>query len=150
MQLEVGSIVEGKVKGITKFGAFVELSDGKVGLVHISEVASTFVKEVKDHLTEGQAVKVKILNISDDGKIGLSIKQAMCDADSGKVPFSKNSGMKNVSGGVSILRDKAKTAPSFEEMMAKFKKASDEKMSDLKRANEIRHGGSSRRGGQQR
>ena len=60
MQLEVGSIVEGKVTGITKFGAFVELPDGKVGLVHISEVSTSFVKEIKDHLTEGQSVKVKV------------------------------------------------------------------------------------------
>ena len=71
MQLEVGSIVEGKVTGITKFGAFVELAPGTTGMVHISEVASTYVKEIRDHVQENQMVKVKILSISDDGKISL-------------------------------------------------------------------------------
>ena len=73
MQLEVGKIYEGKVTGITKFGAFVELDKDTTGMVHISEVANTFVNEIKDHLTEGQTVKVKVLNLGDDGKISLSI-----------------------------------------------------------------------------
>lgn len=76
MQLEVGKIYEGKVTGITKFGAFVELDKDTTGMVHISEVANTFVNEIKDHLTEGQTVKVKVLNLGDDGKISLSIKKA--------------------------------------------------------------------------
>lgn len=63
MQLEVGKIYEGKVTGITKFGAFVELDKDTTGMVHISEVANTFVNEIKDHLTEGQTVKVKVLNL---------------------------------------------------------------------------------------
>ena len=77
MQLEVGSIVEGKVTGITKFGAFIELPGGRTGMVHISEVAPTYVKEIKDHISENQMVKVKILNIGEDGKVSLSIKRAM-------------------------------------------------------------------------
>lgn len=77
MQLEVGKIYEGKVTGITKFGAFVELEPGKTGMVHISEVANTFVNEIREHLTEGQMVKVKVLNLSDDGKISLSVKRAV-------------------------------------------------------------------------
>ncbi len=77
MQLEVGSILEGKVTGITKFGAFVELPGGKTGMVHISEVAPTFVKEIRDFVTENQTVKVKVLSISEEGKISLSMKKAM-------------------------------------------------------------------------
>ena len=77
MQLDVGKIYEGKVTGITKFGAFVELEPGTTGMVHISEVANTFVNEIKDHLTEGQEVKVKVLSVGDDGKISLSIKKAV-------------------------------------------------------------------------
>ena len=77
MQLEVGNIYEGKVTGITKFGAFVELEKGTTGMVHISEVANTFVSEIKDHLTEGQTVKVKVLSMGEDGKISLSIKKAL-------------------------------------------------------------------------
>ena len=77
MQLAVGNIVEGKVTGITKFGAFVELPGGKTGMVHISEVAPTYVNEIRDHVTENQVVKVKILNITEEGKISLSMKRAM-------------------------------------------------------------------------
>ena len=77
MQLEVGSIVEGKVTGFTSFGAFVDLDGGKKGMVHISEVATEFVKDIKDHLKVGQQVKVKILSIADDGKISLSIRKAV-------------------------------------------------------------------------
>lgn len=76
MQLEVGKIYEGKVTGITKFGAFVELDKDTTGMVHISEVANTFVSEIKDHIQEGQTVKVKVLNLGEDGKISLSIKKA--------------------------------------------------------------------------
>lgn len=76
MQLEVGKIYEGKVTGITKFGAFVELDKDTTGMVHISEVANTFVSEIKDHLKEGQVVKVKVLALGEDGKISLSIKKA--------------------------------------------------------------------------
>lgn len=75
MELAVGSIVTGKVTTITKFGAFVALPDGKSGLVHISEVAATFVNDVHDFLTEGQEVQVKILSVTPEGKINLSIKQ---------------------------------------------------------------------------
>jgi S1 RNA binding domain protein len=77
MQLEVGKIYEGKVTGITKFGAFVELDKDCTGMVHISEVANTFVSEIKDHIQEGQTVKVKVLSLGDDGKISLSIKKAL-------------------------------------------------------------------------
>ena len=77
MELAVGEIREGKVTGITKFGAFVSLEGGKSGLVHISEVANTFVSDVHDHVQIGQSIKVKILSITDDGKINLSIKRAL-------------------------------------------------------------------------
>lgn len=76
MEFEVGSVLEGKVTGITKFGAFVALPGGKSGLVHISEIAYSYVSDVKDFLTEGQAVKVKVINIDENGRINLSIKKA--------------------------------------------------------------------------
>ena len=147
MSLEVGMIVEGKVSGITKFGAFVDLEDGKTGMVHISEVAPTYVNDIKDHLTEGQTVKVKILSIGDDGKISLSIKKAL-----------PQSGNNNRQGkGVAVSHrprpaasyewqpSKSTEPASFEDMLSKFKQTSDEKISNLKRANESRRG-SSRRG----
>ncbi|MBQ3048621.1 MAG: S1 RNA-binding domain-containing protein [Oscillospiraceae bacterium] len=81
MSLSVGSIVEGKVTGITNFGVFVELPENKTGMVHISEVASVYVKEIKDFVTVGQMVKVKVMTIGDDGKISLSIKRAQENAE---------------------------------------------------------------------
>ena len=77
MQPTVGEILEGKVTGITKFGAFVSLPDGTSGLVHISEIANTFVNDVHDFVSEGQTVKVKIIGVNENGKINLSIKKAM-------------------------------------------------------------------------
>lgn len=76
MELVIGAILEGKVTGITKFGAFVTLEGGRSGLVHISEVANAYVNDVHEHVELGQVVKVKVMNITDDGKINLSIKRA--------------------------------------------------------------------------
>ena len=75
MELTVGTVLEGKVKSITNFGAFISLPENKTGMVHISEVANTYVKEITDHISEGQTVKVKVLSIGEDGKISLSIKK---------------------------------------------------------------------------
>ena len=80
MELEVGNIYEGKVTGITKYGAFVNFEGGKSGLVHISEIANTFVSDVANHVKMGQMIRVKVLSISNDGKINLSIKQAEAPA----------------------------------------------------------------------
>ena len=77
MQITVGQIVEGKITGITNFGVFVDLGDGKSGLVHISEVARTYVSDIKEHFKIGDVVKMKVLTIGDDGKISLSIKKAL-------------------------------------------------------------------------
>ena len=76
MGLEIGAVVEGKVTGITKFGAFVALPEGKSGLVHISEVANSYVNDVNDYLSVGQTVKVRVISINEAGKINLSVKQA--------------------------------------------------------------------------
>ena len=75
MELEIGSIYEGKVTGITKFGAFVLLPMGKSGMVHISEVANTFVDDINNFLKEGQTVTVKLIAIDQQGRINLSIKR---------------------------------------------------------------------------
>ena len=74
MELTVGAILEGKVKSITNFGAFIALPENKTGLVHISEVANTYVSDIRQHLTEGQDVKVTVISL-DNGKINLSIKR---------------------------------------------------------------------------
>ena len=74
MELTVGAVLDGKVKSITNFGAFISLPEDKTGLVHISEVANTYVSDIRQHLTEGQEVKVVVLNL-DNGKVNLSIKR---------------------------------------------------------------------------
>ncbi len=147
--LEIGQIVEGKVTGLTSFGAFVSLPEGKSGMVHISEVSNEFVKEIKDHLTEGQVVKVKIIGIN-DGKISLSIKKAMPEEQQrDQRPVRRDRPQRprpaNVWQGQPEKKDPS--TMSFEDMMARFKQVSDEKITDLKRAGESKHGGGySRRG----
>lgn len=76
MEISVGAVLEGNIKSITKFGAFVSLPGGRSGLCHISEIAHSYVADVRDFLTEGQQVKVKVVNIDDAGRINLSIKKA--------------------------------------------------------------------------
>lgn len=112
MLLEVGDIVKGKVTGITKFGVFVELEGGKTGMVHISEVASTYVREIKDYVQMGQEVSVKILTVGEDGKIGLSMKKA-AEQETAAKP--------------------AEPQQSFDEILSNFMKSSNEKMSSLKK-----------------
>lgn len=109
MQLEVGNIYEGKVTGITKFGAFVELDAKTTGMVHISEVANTFVNEIKDHLQEGQTVKVKVLTVGDDGKISLSIKKALPQEprEQRQRSFSRDSNGGNREGGNGFKKNNA-------------------------------------------
>lgn len=123
MQLEVGSVVEGKVTGITKFGAFVELPENKTGMVHISEVAPTFVREIRDYVKEGQIVKVKVLSINEQGRISLSMKRV--DPQPKKQFGSRPDNFE--------WTPRHNTNMSFEDMMNKFKQSSEEKLSDLKK-----------------
>ncbi|MBR3768876.1 MAG: S1 RNA-binding domain-containing protein [Clostridia bacterium] len=153
MQSLVGEIYEGKVTGLTSFGAFVKMSNGETGMVHISEVASTYVKDIAEHLAEGQEVKVKVLAINENNKISLSIKQASPPApktaeNQGRKPQQsvnpqRNSG-RNAPAASSKPSNVSAAPMSFEDMMAKFKQESDEKMSVLKRSGDFKTG--SRRG----
>lgn len=129
MSIQVGSVVEGVVTGITNFGAFVELPGGKVGLIHISEVADVYVRDVKDFLKEQDKVKVKVLAVDERGKIGLSIKQLQ--EPSAKKPPA-NEGRRPPRFG---------PPPSFEDKLSKFLKDSDERLTDLKRNTESKRGG---------
>ena len=147
MQPEVGKIYEGKVTGITKFGAFVELEPGTTGMVHISEVANTFVNEIKDHLTEGQTVKVKVLALSDEGKISLSIKKAEENPPQ-KRDQKRGGGRRSESGnGKQGQQEKVPQTPeaAFEDMLNKFKQSSDERMGDLKKVIDNKRRSPSRR-----
>lgn len=165
MAVEVGNILEGKVTGITDFGAFVDLPDGKSGMVHISEVAPTYVNKITDFLEEGQTVKVKVLSIGENGKISLSIKKAMDNKEKSerfekrdrKDFVDKARGGKQQQRGGKRYENKPRqsaapvTSPgnfewqssrknesaSFEDLMSKFKQTSEEKFSDLKRNSDV-------------
>ncbi len=134
MQLVEGEIVEGKVTGITNFGVFVDLGGGKTGMVHISEVAQTYVSQISDFVKQGDVVKAKILSISEDGKISLSMKKAQDPAQKReRRPRPKPADNKpDLSY---VWTAKKSESASFEDMMSKFKQTSDEKFSDLKRKN---------------
>lgn len=145
MEFGVGSIVEGKVSGITKFGAFVTLPEGKSGLVHISEIAYSYVNDVHDHLSEGDMVKVKVIGIDDAGRINLSIKKATEPPPRpASRPAPRSASRPQQSG-----RDRgfssaaAKEPATFEDRLKQFMAASDSKLSDLRSAERR----SSRRGG---
>lgn len=145
MQSKAGEIYEGKVTGITNFGAFVKLSNGESGMVHISEVAVTYVKDIKDHLTEGQEVKVKVLSVNDNNKISLSIKQAIENvpekSESRPARNTQNAPREPRRSSTPQYKSAASSqnAPlTFEEMMAKFKQESDEKISVLKKTTDFK------------
>lgn len=139
MQVEVGKIYDGKVTGITNFGAFVDIGDSVTGLVHISEVALSYVKDIKDHLSIGDEVKVKVVSVDEKGKIGMSIKQAARETQKSSPANVRPADIDWFSRG-------EQSEMSFEDKLNKFKQASEEKMHDLKRSMESKRG-SSRRGG---
>jgi S1 RNA binding domain protein len=137
MSIEVGSKLQGKVTGITKFGAFVGLPDGSTGLVHISEVADNYVKDINDHLKVGDQVEVKVLNVEKDGKIGLSIKKAKDRPESERKQYSQSQRPRQ---NRSNDRNNNKVE-TFESKMAKFLTDSEDRLTSLKRHTESKRGG---------
>lgn len=137
MQLNVGEIVEGKITGITNFGLFLDLGEDKSGMVHISEVSRNFVNDINELFKVGDRVKAKILTISDEGKISLSIKRASEPEKSpeNKVRRERKSYEQSKVDGSYTWTPKKNEGGTFEEMMNRFKQTSDEKFSDLKRKN---------------
>ncbi len=154
MAVEIGSVLEGKVTGITNFGAFVELPDKSTGMVHISEVSNSFINDIHEKLNENDIVKVKVIEINDKGKIALSIKKALPPEETPKDGAKKPFANKGARPKPQVWTGQKKSEPenmSFEDMMAKFKSVSDEKMSDLKKNSASKRGTSvPRRGGNQR
>ena len=134
-QPNVGEIVEGKITGITKFGVFVEIGEGVTGMVHISEVARTYVNEIRDFVKEGDNVKVKVLSINDDGKISLSIKRAQEEDRFERTRRQQRPVTPPKPDNSFVWTASKNEGASFEDMMSKFKQTSDEKFSDLKRKN---------------
>ena len=157
MSIEVGNILSGKVTGITNFGAFVDLGNRKTGLVHISEVSNSYIKDIKDVLTVGDEVQVKVMEISGDGKVSLSIRRASADSSEESVeekPKFQKSAPRNQEGQGFKKPYSAKSAPSFEKkspsqakvndfdaMMSSFLKDSEDRLTSLKRNTEGKRGG---------
>ncbi|WP_078433671.1 S1 domain-containing RNA-binding protein [Metabacillus halosaccharovorans] len=143
MSIEVGSKVQGKVTGITNFGAFVELPGGSTGLVHISEVADSYVKDVNDHLKVGDQIEVKVIS-EKDGKTALSIKKAI-DRPEGQTPSYSQAPrrQRSVDSRSKDFRSKGnfKSKESFEDKMSRFLKTSEENLSTLKRNTGAKQGG---------
>ena len=152
MEFGVGSILEGKVTSITKFGAFVSLGDNKSGLVHISEIANTYVNDIHDHLQEGQSVKVKVLAIDENGRINLSIKRAAENpAPRGQQPAARSGGFERRAlrprQGGRMAQSKQPRDPAsltFEDKLKMFMADSESRMADI-RHNTDRKSGSRRR-----
>lgn len=134
-------IVEGKVTGITKFGAFVQLENGKTGLVHISEISNEYVTDIADHIQMNQTVKVKIVSIENEDKIALSIKRAT------PRPSPRNAGAPTTRKPANVHFSSAAdmASLSFEDKLLRFKQDSDERMQSLKRNMESKRGNSYKR-----
>ena len=165
MELEIGSIYEGKVTGITKFGAFVLLPMGKSGMVHISEVANTFVDDINNYLKEGQTVTVKLIAIDQQGRINLSIKKALPQPEQAARPARPAGNRPAPQQRTSAPRPAAPSAPrtksqppvfapvqstlpkgddSFESKLKALMQSSESRLSDVKSRND-RSGGGRRR-----
>lgn len=166
MQLEVGNIVEGKVTGITNFGAFIALPEGKTGMIHISEISDSFVKDINDYLQENDEIKVEILSIADDGKIGLSIKSLHEEngitkrnqappaprrqerpARRREEPKQETRAPGPPAASWSPRPTQTSDDASFEEMLTRFKQVSNDRIGDLKRTHESQRSGRSNYGG---
>ncbi|MDR3312848.1 MAG: S1 RNA-binding domain-containing protein, partial [Oscillospiraceae bacterium] len=159
MAVEVGALLEGKVTGIIEYGAFIDLGEGKTGMVHISEVAPTYVTNIREYLVIGQEVHVKVMAISPEGKVSLSIKKAAPPLEPGAPPPAKIVG----GGAGAPPRPQRRSAPNvwqgqrsaapaggatFEDMMSQFKQTSEDKISTLRRGGDTRFGNTApRRGG---
>ena len=142
MAVTPGTIVEGTVVGITNFGAFVQIEGSGTGLVHISEIANEYVRDVNNHVKMNDKVKVKVLNVdSTNGKMDLSLKQANATPDGPagiSTPVLPRSYRRNTRG----KRELPEGAdPVFEEKLSKFLKSSEERLLDIKRNIEAKRGG---------
>ena len=154
MAIEVGTIAEGIVSGITNFGAFITLPGNVTGLVHISEVADAYVRDVKDYLKEQEKVLVKVINIDPKGKIGLSIKQAKAPAPAAP-PVAAGPPVKRdrppmrppIRMGGPSMRGEGFSPPrsavpeSFEDKLSKFIKESEQKQLEFRRSTDAKRGG---------
>lgn len=131
MSIEVGSSLQGKVTGITQFGAFVQLSNGSTGLLHISEIADSYVKDVNQFLKVDDIITVKVINVEKNGKIGLSLKTGKEQSKTKSAPVKTRSSKP-------IRREPSQ---SFDDKLSKFLKDSDERLMNLRKNTDSKRGG---------
>ncbi len=134
MPIEEGKVIEGTVSSITNFGAFIQLPEGRMGLVHISEIADTYVKDIRQFIKEKDKVKVKVLSVEKNGKINLSIKQAQTVKKANRpmeIDWEQES--------------RKNQGNSFEDRLSKFLKDSDEKLQQLKKNTDSKRNGGYRK-----
>lgn len=141
MELSVGSIFEGKVTGLTKFGAFISLPNGKTGMVHISEVANTYVNDISEHLTEGQVTQVKVISIDEaSGRINLSIKKALPEQPAPPARQRQSAPQNTFTNRAasSANRTPVPKEATFEDRLKQFMTESDSKISRIKQYSDKR------------
>ncbi|EEV31288.1 RNA binding protein S1 [Enterococcus casseliflavus EC30] len=141
MSIEVGAKLKGKVSGITNFGAFIDLGEGKTGLVHISEVSNGFVKDIHDVLSVGDEVTVLVTAIGNDGKIGLSIRKAEDKPEEKREYPKKEFNRPNPKKSFSRNQNTNVNKQDFDSLMSSFLKDSDDRLSSLRRNTEGKRGG---------
>ena len=138
MELTVGAVLEGKVKSITNFGAFISLPENKTGLVHISEVSNTYVSDIRQHLTEGQDVRVSVISV-EGNKINLSIKRLEAPKNTGSRPAPRREGDARPVRSAPTPPPAPKTADQlFEEKLKQFMTESDSKISSIRQYSDHR------------
>jgi Predicted RNA binding protein (contains ribosomal protein S1 domain) len=127
MPIVIGQIVAGKVTGITKFGVFLSLEEGKTGLVHISELSTSYVRDITEHVKENDVLTAKVISVDENGRISLSVKAVLEE-------------QKNIRQPDDFYTLKKSGPANFEDMMHKFKQDSDEKSHDIKKSFESKRG----------
>ena len=138
MELTVGAVLDGKVKSITNFGAFISLPENQTGLVHISEVANTYVSDIREHLTEGQDVKVVVLSL-DNGKVNLSIKRLEANRPQREDRPARRDNTPRPGRSAPTPPPAPKTADQlFEEKLKQFMSESDSKISSIRQYSDHR------------
>ena len=137
MQLEIGKIFEGTVSKVMNYGAFVDFTNGESGMIHISQISDSYIKDINDHIRQGDTVKVKVIGIDDRHKISLSLKDAQEKTTENK---PKSYERKSYTPNSFAKPDPPSTGDAFEDMMNKFKKRSEDIQSDLKKISDPRRG----------
>jgi len=146
MSFEVGSLVEGRIVEIVKFGVFVKIRGGKTGLVHISQISNEFVREVADYVSVGQDVVAKVVSVDDRGRIQLSLKEVTPEEEKEFLKDAKHDSIREDTEDRPTPRESPpRGEDNFEAKMKKFLRQSEDRLIDLKRSNEAKRGGGKKR-----